>query len=96
MNEYLEVRCCCLPDKLLGWLPVSSSDFQCSYGTFEIPTLAPLNYDSTAKLSTKLFKTITLPISTIQLKNKGRYTAYKSDNHPPEVLKQIPGFISAK
>lgn len=83
MKKYMvEVRCCCVPKNLLGWLPIySQPDYSDRY------TYAYLDYG-------KEIKTLELQIEGIQLAEYAM--AFKSDNTPLETLRKIPCFVENK
>lgn len=78
----LEVRCCCTPKKLLGWLPVS--DRKCFRGA--VLKYVPFE-DATAEVS----HCITLSVERIHVEGRS-YLAVKSDDTPIETLRLIPSF----
>lgn len=95
--DLMEVRCCCVPKKLLGWLPSPHSGAK--RGHVENFDWSECGYDP-AYASDKVpmvshhSKVVSLPIELI---NHGTgtkpYLAYKSEETPIEILRKIPQFI---
>lgn len=79
----LEVRCCCVPNKLLGWIDLSP-------GMASIADKAQRIYYPDPENGP--FGRIELPIAIVQHTDGRRYRAFKSNEYPLEVLLRIPGF----
>jgi hypothetical protein len=108
MDYYLEVRCCCQPRKLLGWLPVPRGVVVAPGVTVAfvverarlVRARVPRGrygfpLEGTERLDDYTHidaRKVTLPIARW---NHGRLTglAYKSDDTPIEDLRQIEGFV---
>lgn len=78
-----EVRCCCTPRKLLGWLEVPTLDadrvvfwLRFAMDRWEDPP-----------------RRIELPIAEFIDERKERRRAIKAEGVPIELLRRIPGFI---
>jgi hypothetical protein len=80
--EKLEVRCCCDPGKLLGWLAADISQPSVCY---------PIMESHTSKLDALMVKTIALQIARFVDQGQA-YWAIKADGVPVETLRLIPGF----
>ncbi len=98
----LEVRCCCQPQKLLGWLPVPDDvrdgDTVC-FTKNECHAFA-----EQALFQPSHFVRITLPVATFREMRGGvdeedvqvtQHLALKSEETPIDVLRKIPGFKEA-
>ena len=93
----LEVRCCCNPTRLIGYLEVRE---QLIYPggsiDFVIPArrrLADLRAgDGPVEEEIEPARKVTLPVERIAYGSQV-WLALKSDETPIEILRQIPGFI---
>lgn len=79
MKRFYEVRCCCEPQILLGWLPGPDAR-QITY------PLLPM--------TRRNISSINLPVDTFN-DGRRHYKAIKADGVPLETLRKIPGFIEA-
>jgi hypothetical protein len=86
MIQKLEVRCCCAPKQLLGWLPADSNR---EYVCFALSDPLDRSYKSVVKAP----ETVLLPIREIFVPEKGYYYAISSDETPVEKLRRIPEFV---
>jgi hypothetical protein len=87
MVQMLEVRCCCEPEKLLGYL-TADSDWQ------SVRYYDPDYQRSYKKDSIEMPKIFSLPIRTFY--NRGRYyQAIDAHGITIEQLRKIPGFQEA-
>lgn len=88
----LEVRCCCVPKKLLGTLPVPDHLLQAPQLTMLLmqPRFFGLPTDRRERRPTS----INLQITEIQ-DGRERWRAIKAEGVPIETLRLIPGFIEA-
>lgn len=101
----LEVRCCCQPRKLLGWLEVAddyrhSATFVIGPDTIERIDVSEISNDWRSSVVGRVIPgdSITLAIAEIGLVENGvtaRYRALKADGVPIERLRLIPGFEEA-
>jgi hypothetical protein len=86
----LEVRCCCRPNKLLGWidtpLPVSPG----AWITFWVPPIA--RGVGTTGIEIEAGFRVALPVEWIILPGGMRHLALKSEETPIETLRRIQGF----
>jgi hypothetical protein len=89
----IEVRCCCQPQKLLGWLPVDPKDVRRgAVIKFIIPPFATFPADETVTV-TPLAR-VALPVEHFHPGGfASYYPALKSEETPIEVLGRIPGFV---
>lgn len=92
-EQEIEVRCCCQPQKLLGWLPRPPN---VRVGTAFIFRVAE-PYDRTLKGydDPKTFRTtsVYLPVALFEPGGGAEpYPALKSEETPLETLRQIRGF----
>lgn len=98
----LEVRCCCVPKKLLGWLEVA--DYRVREGN-TIQFILPPIYERIF-IDGRRYETMTaacyvrLPIARIGMTDlftgePASHLALKSEETPLETLRQIPGFVEA-
>lgn len=104
----LEVRCCCKPTKLLGWLEVPRELVQLG-GRVCFETEPRYQWADGYAVQLHRRQTITLPIAmfkttdVFRVEVDGRHEdfelewdahlALKSEEVPLEVLRQIPGFL---
>lgn len=95
----MEVRCCCKPQKLLGWLPVPASAALGETLHFTIPPVVrflgtPLEPQGFTEEGRRV---ISLPVEmfggVIRPGVFGEHLALKSEETPLETLRQIPGFV---
>lgn len=90
----VEVRCCCQPKKLLGYVEVPEDAVR-SGNTYMFPVRAVVEHlipnDSLAVIKTEV---VNLPIAEL-FTNGGRRLAFKSEETPIETLRRIPGFVEA-
>lgn len=101
----LEVRCCCRPEKLLGWLPVRDRD---AWNGARVHFPVQQVFDYRGSLATfeglrpELFERLTPPAITLTVgclhgSRAGRalraHLAFRSDETPLAVLRLVPGFV---
>lgn len=83
----IEVRCCCQPRKLLGWMKM------------EMPKSTYLTFPLSPKPGEFGFSVVTLPLATFaHLSTDGSadsYRCFKSEETPIEVLRRISCFVEA-
>lgn len=106
MNEWpgvrrVEVRCCCRPDTLLGWLPVRDDQvWEGSRVRFEVKP-ATVEYHASEHGPVDVVRharqVVTLPIAwwSSGILFDG-HLALKSEETPLETLRQIRGFVEAR
>ncbi len=87
MTKRMEVRCCCVPQKLLGWLDVMEGARQYAFTVNE-----PVRVSSWPAIK---FRRIVLPVAKINVGSE-TYLALKSEETPIEILRMIPGFVENK
>lgn len=89
----VEVRCCCQPTKLLGWLDVPH---ELIFAGNVIRFLIPPRADYAAGVGTtfKRQQRIGLPVEVLR-EGGQQWLALKSEETAIEVLRQIPDFIEA-
>lgn len=89
----MEVRCCCTPIKLLGWLDVEPGATSYKFAIIE-PHDLRLGFEAPLEV-----KTIVLPVAEIHnpltCGPLETYPALKSEETPIETLRLIRGFIEA-
>lgn len=91
MKRY-EVRCCCEPEKLRGWIDVEGD--QRSYKFNLRPEFSASVFDAIPSAVT--LDSLIMDMALINPGNGGRdYFALKAEGIPPEKLRRIPGFIPA-
>lgn len=83
----LEVRCCCQPTKLLGWLPVLEG-VRAYRRTISKMSDVPMPKKAE-------FIHVHLPVQIIEIWGE-RYHALSSDETPIETLRMLPDFVEAK
>jgi hypothetical protein len=88
-----EVRCCCQPKKLLGWLDIPAV----SGNSVVLALSSTCTWDPAAADITvgDAVRTVTLPIATIAVPGRGSYRAIKAEGVSMEVLRQVRGFTEA-
>lgn len=90
----LEVRCCCVPEKLLGWLPVSDLQYEAGV-MLDFVLRTPMQISAFVESSTPVqddLQLLRLPIAWMNHPQRGRFLAIKSEETPIEKLRLIPGF----
>lgn len=88
MMEWLEVRCCCVPEKLLGYLqvPVDAK-------TIAIAQFDQEKYESGSSAET-CSNLVYLPVDWVQQRDR-RWRAIKAEGMEKEDFKKVPGFVPA-
>ncbi len=96
----LEVRCCCDPGKLLGYLQLP--DDQCRPGKrlrYHVVELPPpglaWRLDAGELPATNVAREVVLSVEHLAGAG-GWYLAVKSNDYPPETLQRVPGFRAAR
>ncbi len=92
----MEVRCCCQPMKLLGYLPVPPSRAAGDTVTFVIRPVvhcSPFGVAGGECAQVCRAETVALPVARFQSRVGERHLALKSEETPIEVLRRIPGFV---
>ena len=97
-----EVRCCCRPEKLVGWLEMPERE----KGVFTVPLVAVNYWDASSngrlealRLEVDILSTAAVNIADLLHENDEflpkitGYKAIKAEDVPIETLKRIPGFI---
>lgn len=84
----LEVRCCCQPQKLRGWLDVPEHAVK-NGGVAVFPLRTPPNARWDAP-----FETVRLEVARM-VKGTKDWLAVKSEDLPLETLRRIHGFVEA-
>lgn len=96
--KYVDVRCCCEPGKLLGYLPVNAR-FQIVPGARYSWALTRPPATRWQPLERSTVDTLTLevvPLITPFYPNVQIDLAFKSDDTPIETLRRVDGFIEVK
>jgi hypothetical protein len=94
----LEVRCCCRPENLLGWLPVPERDvWNGARVAFRIPARVESRREQgIITVSAYRAEHIWLTVAHYQCSAGGPFRghlAFKSDDTPLETLRRLPGFV---
>jgi hypothetical protein len=93
----VEVRCCCQPQKLLGWLPVDEQRVIAgSVVTFEIPPMrhaGSWRFKRTPSDTYLLADRLTLPLERFTDTDGHTRIVFKSEETPIATLRRIPGFV---
>lgn len=96
-TELMPVRCCCVPQKLLGWLPVPKNHYvgdRYTYPTGDGDESQPRFYGFDTPKYNPLSGTITISIEAWRDRKTGEGgMAFKSEEIPLEDLIKIPSFI---
>jgi hypothetical protein len=97
LGEFLEIRCCCEPAKLLGWIRVPDLERWRREGAVTF-LLQPERGDRLADQVEAIFAprtTLRLELATWSDSRRGirDRLAFRSDDTPLETLRRIPGFI---
>lgn len=97
----VEVRCCCTPTKLLGYLDVRD-DLVRQGNVVGFAVCSPVDtWQTTADLEAIRFERVDLPIEKFWKTDVSATTgwttnlAFKSEETPIETLRRIPGFVEA-
>jgi len=82
----MEVRCCCQPEKLLGYLPADPSYHNASW-------IKRFEYSATAvQTETIGYNRVTLPIETIDIPGKPLHRAIKAEGMTIKDLEKLSGW----
>ncbi len=93
----VEVRCCCMASKLLGWLETYITERESVQEvTFVAVDCVRIDNIENGPAFMYTDRLITLPMATVQHPDGRRYKAFKSEETPIEVLRRIPGFTENK
>lgn len=90
----IEVRCCCIPKKLMGWIDLPGGVFRGQIINFDITELhSPVmpGYKPVFKQ-----RTISLPVEVINIPGKQPYLALKSEETPLSEIRKIKTFTENK
>jgi len=92
----VEVRCCCVPQKLLGWLDVEPERIVVgNVVQFRTPPSAgPVTFlhEGFETFRLEPGERVALPVAAIS-SGTASWLALKSEETPLETLRRIPGFI---
>lgn len=91
-GDRMEVRCCCVPQKLMGWLhwPNRAQTVM----NFTLLNRVPFAPDERAAPLNSRTEFVTLKISHYYYPESGRYhEAIKAEGVPIEKLRRIRGFV---
>lgn len=86
--ETLEVRCCCVPEKLLGWManiPVNAKNIRLAFAP-PVMTIGNEEWVFGASMD------VDLPIEKVEVDGK-KYRAIKAEGLEKKDLIRFPGFI---
>jgi len=86
----IEVRCCCQPEKLLGWLPTPDRLYCGGRVTYVIPPRVdgPVLRGFTIQPAA----VVVFEVAMVRAKDSSEWLALKGDETPLELLRRIPGF----
>lgn len=94
MLEWLEVRCCCVPQKLLGYMAVPHGAKRIQLASMILPDSTLDGITNTGEKA--IHMGYNLPIELItNYDTKTRYRAIKAEGITPEILGRFTGFIPA-
>jgi len=86
----MEIRCCCTPKKLLGWVEVPDGATEYRFVLrSELLSFLRKPFDDVTPVKVEA---IVLPVAVIHIGGT-KYPALKSEETPIEILRKIPGFI---
>lgn len=90
MSKFIrrEVRCCCQPQKLLGWMDVREDATEIVFPILRNMPLIHFN-DSVS------YDRVVLRIAKIVHSDEKSYLAIRAEDIPLETLRRLPGFIEA-
>lgn len=88
-SEWLEVRCCCVPKKLLGWLEAPLNARNIALAAVIAPGASFGVIENIA--STEVHTNYVLPIQLIEVDGL-KYRAIKAEGVTEEQLKRFSGF----
>jgi len=91
----IEVRCCCQPQKLLGWLPVPDGVKPGQMIKFTVTPARWVLESFESEPAHLPADVIALPVATFSYGFDHRSLALKSEETPLERLRLIPGFVEA-
>jgi hypothetical protein len=85
-----EVRCCCRPDKLLGWLgwPAVATSIE-----FTLRGAVPCRFTPAGVVTAK--DRIRLALKTVTHPDGRKYAVVNADGLPVETLRRVSGFVDA-
>lgn len=86
--ETLEVRCCCVPEKLLGWIevPINARNIRLAFA----PPMHPI-FGEDMDMVFGASKNVDLPIEKINIDGR-QYRAIKAEGLEKKDLMRFPGF----
>lgn len=88
----LEVRCCCQPRRLLGWLEVPDPGAP----SVVVPVVSLNSVDgSPVQRPEPSFSTFTLPLANLRDEVGHMRRAVKAEGMSIETLRSVPGFVEA-
>ena len=90
----IEVRCCCIPKKLMGWIDLNGGVYRGQIVKFDITELLSPVVPGRKPVFTQ--KTISLPVELINLPGQQPYLALKSEETPLSEIRKIRTFTENK
>lgn len=92
----IEVRCCCNPVKLVGWIDIDAENK--SYISIAVyPETDTISILMDADLNISMPRQIDLRMEMYKPEDGSEpYLALKAEDIPIETLRKIPGFIEAR
>lgn len=89
----LEVRCCCEPEKLLGWITIDTKLAMDGFGFKVARVNRPLVVGTPASEQIRRVEDgVVLTVGLLSTDDEPPYLAVKSNHHPVEVLRELAGF----
>ncbi len=97
MITRLEVRCCCQPRRLLGWLEIDGAAWDGRVVRLVVAVAAPWTVRRPPETPTLQLqhRVVSLPVAWFSEPGQPRRLALKSEETPIETLRRIPGFTEA-
>lgn len=96
MIVWYEVRCCCRPEKLLGWLPAPEGARECRWAIVDesIRNVVIGPREAVAAIAVPV-RQLRLPIMRVTPFSGASYDAIKAEGVTIEELRQLHGFKEA-
>jgi hypothetical protein len=91
----IEVRCCCLPNKLLGWIDVKEPLVRGQIYTFPYTETVEATFCGAEIVPISKGYSVGLQLERITV-NEEKYLAFKSEETPLETLRKLPNFTENK
>lgn len=97
-SPMMEVRCCCQPKKLMGYLPVDSETLRGDKNqrVFQKKSVLRQEWLRGGNVLLTTYDTVTLPIAQIVLEDGSSHFAIKAEGMKLEELRELVGFQEVK